>query len=95
MSRIRHTSGVLLIFLVAVTALVPTHARGGTDEDRKVATVQKSSPGSWICKRVKQTGSHIKTRVCLRPKEWEAIRQDVRRTMRDQSLGNQVKQGSR
>ena len=45
--------------------------------------VEDTNPNRKICTRVKPTGSHIRQRVCLRRKEWEAMRASSSRALRE------------
>ena len=58
-------------------------------EGKKVAAgydaIEAKNPNRRVCRRVKPTGSHIGQRVCLKQRDWDAMKRDAQEAMRERS----------
>ncbi len=68
---------LLLLAVVGVMAMgvaLPAMAKDGAEKDdsRRV-----------VCKRVRETGTHFRRRVCLTKERWDKMQDDAQRDMRD------------
>ena len=61
-------------------------AHGAQGVSAGVAKPAKQSPNKRVCKKVKPTGSHLRQRVCMKKKEWDAMEKAARQTLRDTTV---------
>jgi len=57
--------------------------------EAEVAKVAKKNPNKRVCRKVKPTGSHIPTRVCLKQRDWDEMQRAAQQTLRN-STSNSV-----
>ena len=80
-----------VILSVLIAFLVPQISAADEPlvEDKERALVNSktsdatSNPEKEICKRIKVTGSHLKTRVCMSAKDWEHLRRKTQQQLDD------------
>ena len=77
---------VLIAFLV--TQISSADERLVEGKERALVNSKTSDPTSnpekkMICKKIKVTGSHLKTRVCLSAKDWEHLRRKTQQQLDD------------
>ncbi len=64
--------------------------------DAQVVKVVKTNPNKRVCHRIRPTGSHIPTRVCLKQREWDEMRREARKMRSDaQETQRKATSGSR
>ncbi len=44
---------------------------------------QAAEPDKVVCKRVRQTGSHFKRRICQKQRQWDRLTEEAHRDMRN------------
>jgi len=67
----------------------PIAAADAADKPVAEAKPIKKNPNKRVCRKVKPTGSHIPTRVCLKQRDWDKIQRAAQETIRD-STSNRV-----
>ncbi len=82
------------ILIASVSLLVVTWAWAAPESSTsdslstpEVKKEKKKSANKRLCKKVKPTGSHIATRVCLKQREWDAMAKGAQESLRQRTGG--------
>ena len=79
---------VVLLSIVLVIQVFAADEPSVEGKGRAVSKLETSDTTNTpekrtICKKIKVTGSHLKTRVCLSAKEWEHLRRKTQQQLDD------------
>ena len=82
----KYSMGALIIVLV--TQIFAADERSVEGKVRAVFKSETSDTANtpekkMMCKKIKVTGSHLKTRVCLSAKDWEHLRRKTQQQLDD------------
>jgi hypothetical protein len=94
-SKLRLISVCLLLLFSTMTL-----AAGKTDQEKvEQATAplvddDTADANKVVCKRVRQTGSHFRSRVCMKKLSWQRLREQDQAALRDIQKQNPQPAGS-
>ena len=77
---------VLIAFLVTQISAADERLVEGKEKalvNSKTSDATNNPEKKKICKKIKVTGSHLKTRVCLSAKDWEHLRRKTQQQLDD------------
>ena len=70
--------------IVFAAAMIGTPSVAMADKDNAREKSANVDPNKRVCKRVANTGSRVKQRVCHSQREWDRIREASQETLRQQ-----------
>ncbi len=76
---------LLFLSLLCVSAITVAAPRPDEETVQKALAqhnAQAAEPDKVVCKRVRQTGTHFKRRVCFKRAEWDRMREDAQQGLR-------------
>ncbi len=74
-----------LATILVVAAAAATARPGEETVDKAVLqhNAQAAEPDKIVCKRIRQTGSHFRTKICHKQRDWDHLREEAQRDMRN------------
>lgn len=82
------TLAVLPASLLVANSSWATAESSPTTESSAPKETKKKTGNKRVCKKVKPTGSHIASRVCLKKKEWDAMAKAAQENLRKSTVGD-------
>ncbi|MFT7651889.1 MAG: hypothetical protein ACI9UU_000996 [Candidatus Azotimanducaceae bacterium] len=84
---------LILRMLIVMLAVLPVsflvaNSSSATAESSAPKETKKKTGNKRVCKKVKPTGSHIASRVCLKKKEWDAMAKAAQENLRKSTVGD-------
>tara|TARA_Y100001933_G_scaffold46841_1_gene44681 strand:- start:3159 stop:3449 length:291 start_codon:yes stop_codon:yes gene_type:complete len=72
----------------ALTAATATAAPGDGGDQRGDEARKRKDPNEVVCRRERVTGSHMRQKICHTRAEWDELREESQRMMRDRPHHN-------
>lgn len=81
--KIVNVSWTVLLVLAAASASAARPDDEAVDKAVLQHNAQAAEPDKVVCKRIRQTGTHFKRRICQKQRDWDHLREEAQRNMRN------------